>query len=67
METFDSSGRVLPVGAADQGIVSKKISDKDGQGQGPRQHPHKKVAPVQISEKDDEERQTGDHVIDIIV
>jgi hypothetical protein len=67
METFDSPGRILPVGAADQGIVSKKIADKDGQGQGPRQHPHKKVAPVPIPGKDNEERQTEDHVIDIIV
>jgi hypothetical protein len=67
METFDSPGRIAPVAAADQGIVSKKITDKEGQGQGPRQHPQKKVAPVPIPEKDDEERQTEDHVIDIVV
>jgi|YelNatPaOPRAMG01_1025707.scaffolds.fasta_scaffold00267_26 hypothetical protein len=67
METFDSPGRILPVGSADQGIVSKKIADKDGQGQGLRQHPQKKVAPVPSPEKDEEERQAKDHVIDIIV
>jgi hypothetical protein len=67
METFDSSGRVSPVGAADQGIVSKKITDKEGQGQGLRQQHQKKVEPVQIPEKDDEDPQTEDHVIDIIV
>jgi hypothetical protein len=67
MENFDSPGGVLPVGAVDQGIVSKKITDKDGQGQGSRQHPHKRVAPVQTSEEKDEERQAEDHVIDIVV
>jgi hypothetical protein len=67
METFDSPAGVSPIVAADQSIVSKKITDKDGQGQGPRQHPHKKVAPVQIPEKEDGESQTEDHVIDIIV
>ena len=67
METFDSPGGILPVGAADQGVVSKKIKDKEGQGQGPRQHLQKKVAPVQIPEKDDEEKQAEDHMIDIIV
>ena len=67
METFDSQGRVSPVVAVDQGIVSKKITDKEGQGQGPRQQHQKKVAPVQIPEKDDGDTQTEDHVIDIIV
>jgi hypothetical protein len=67
METFDSSERISPVGAADQGIVSKKIKDKEGQEQGPRQQTQKRVAPVQIPEKDNEESQTEDHVIDIIV
>jgi hypothetical protein len=67
MDTFDSPGKVLPVGSADQGIVRKNIADKDGQGQGPRQHLQKKVAPVPTSGKDGEERQTEYHVIDIIV
>ena len=67
METFDSQGRILPIGAADQGIVSKKITDKDGQGQSPRYQPQKKVAPVQLPEKNDEESQPEDHVIDILV
>jgi hypothetical protein len=65
METFDSPGGVLPIGAADQGVVSKKVTDKEGQG--PRHQPQKKVAPVQTPEKDDEDTQTEDHVIDIIV
>jgi hypothetical protein len=67
METFDSPGRISAVGAADQGIVSKKITDKDDQGQGPRQQPQKKVAPVQIPEKEDGDSQAEDHVIDIVV
>ena len=67
MENFDSPGRIAPVAAADQGIVSKKIADKDGQGERPPQHPPKKVASVPIPEKDDEERQAEDHVIDIVV
>jgi hypothetical protein len=67
MDTFDSQGRVSPIAAADQGIVSKKIADKEGQEQGFRQQHQKKVAPVQIPEQDDEDKQTEDHVIDIIV
>jgi len=67
METFDSQGRILPIGAADQGIVSKKITDKEGQGQGPRYQPQKNVASNQLPEKEDGETQTEDHVIDILV
>ena len=67
MDTFDSQGRIIPIGAADQGIVSKKITDKDGQGQGPRYQPQKKVAPVQPPEEGDGDTETEDHVIDIIV
>jgi hypothetical protein len=65
MDTFDSPGSILPIGSVDQGIVSKKVTDKEGQG--PRQQPQKKAAPVQIPEEDDEESQKEDHVIDIIV
>jgi len=67
METFDSPGGVLPIGAADQDIVTRKIADKDGQGQESRQPPKKKVVPVQLSEEDNEEKQTAEHVIDIVV
>ena len=67
METFDSQGGILPIGAADQGIVSKKITNKDGQGQGPRYQPLNKVASVPLPEKEDEETRTEDHAIDIIV
>ena len=67
METFDSPGGILPIGAADQSIVSKKITNKDGQGQGPRYQPLNKVASVPLPEKDDEETRTEDHAIDIIV
>jgi hypothetical protein len=68
METFDSSGRIVPIGATDQGIVSKKVTDKGGQGgQGSRHQLQKKDEPVQIPERDDEDTQTEDHVIDIIV
>lgn len=67
METFDSPGRVLPIGATDQGIVSKKISDKDGQEQGSRHLHQKKGVPEQVPENDEEDTQTENHVIDIIV
>ena len=67
METFDSPGGILPIGAADQGIVSKKITNKEGQGQGPRYQPPKKVASVQLPEREDEETRMEDHTIDIIV
>ena len=67
METFDSPGRVAPIGSADQGIVSKKISDKDGQGQGSGHLHQKKVAPEQVPENDEEDTPTENHVIDIIV
>ena len=67
MDAFDSQGRILPVGAADQGIVSKKISDKGGQGQGPKYQPQKKAASVQLPEKEEKDAETEDHVIDIVV
>ena len=66
METFDSKGSVLPVGAPDQGIVSKKIADKDGQGQGNRHQNQKKAEPVQLPEEE-EDIQTEKHAIDIVV
>jgi hypothetical protein len=66
MDTFDSQGKVSPVGAADQGIVSKKITGKDGQGDGTRQQLRQKSASVQVPEET-EDTQTEKHVIDIIV
>lgn len=67
METFDSQGKISPIGAAEQGIVSKKITEKDGQGQRSRHQPPKKVSPLQLPEEPDEHTPTEDHVIDIIV
>jgi hypothetical protein len=67
METFDSQGKIMPIGAADQGIVSKKITDKDGQEQGPRYHPQKKVASSQPPEEGDAKADKENHVIDIVV
>jgi hypothetical protein len=67
METFDSQGRILPIGAADQGIVSKKVADKNGQGQGPQPQPRKKAAPAQPPEEKAEETLREDHAIDILV
>jgi hypothetical protein len=67
MDTFDSQGRVSPIRAADQDLVSKKIEDKEGQGQGFQHHHQKKVEPAQIPEQEDENKQTDDHIIDIIV
>lgn len=66
METFDSRGKIAPIGAADQGLVSKKITEKEGQGQGARQRPMNKVAPLQPEEVD-EHTPTENHVIDILV
>jgi len=66
MDTFDSKGTVTPVGAADQNIVSKKIADKNGQGQGPRNQPPKK-APPEPPLEEDEDTQTEKHAIDIVV
>ncbi len=66
METFDSQGRLLPIGAVGQGIVSKKITDKDEREQGTRHRQQKKAEPLQPPEKDDDYH-TESHVIDIVV
>ena len=66
METIDSQGTVTPIAATDQDIVSKKIADKNGQGQGPRNQPQKKTAPAQPS-GEDEDTQAEKHAIDIVV
>jgi hypothetical protein len=66
METFDSQGKVLPIGAADQGILSKKITDKDGQRQAAQDQRKKKAASLELPEKD-AEPQTENHLIDIVV
>ena len=66
METFDSQGRISPIGAADQGIVSKKIADKRGQGQAALSQPRKKMSPAEPEEQDGE-TQKEDHAIDILV
>jgi hypothetical protein len=66
METFDSPGRVLPVGTTDQNIVSKKITDKDGQGQSSRHQQQKSAGSLHPEDKD-EDTNTAKHVIDIIV
>lgn len=67
METFDSQGKIPPIGATDQGILSKKIADNDAQGKASRQPLRKKVAPPQHSEEPDEPASKEEHVIDIIV
>lgn len=66
METFDSQGRILPVGPADQNMVSQKITDKEGQGQGLRHQKQKSAGSDHGAEKD-ENTKTTEHVIDIIV
>ncbi len=66
METFDSHGQVLPIGAADQGMVSKKVSDKDGQGQAAQGRLKKKSVTPPLPEEE-AEPQTTDHLIDIVV
>jgi hypothetical protein len=66
METFDSPGKVLPIGAADQGIVSKKVTDKDGQGQAAQGRLKRKAAPPQLPEED-ADPETESHLIDIVV
>jgi len=66
MDTFDSKGTVTPIGAADQSMVSKKIADKNGQGQGPRNQLPKKAPPAAPLEEDGD-TQTEKHAIDIVV
>jgi hypothetical protein len=66
METFDSHGQVLPIGAADQGIVSKKVTDKEGQGQAAQGRLKKKAAPPELPEEE-AEPQEKNHLIDIKV
>ena len=51
MENFDSPGRIAPVAAADQGIVSKKSRTKMVRGKGPRNTPKKKLRRFQSRKK----------------
>jgi hypothetical protein len=66
MDTFDSKGTVLPIGVTDQGIISKKVADKNGQGQGPRQQQPKETATLPLPDEG-EDNQTEKHAIDILV
>jgi hypothetical protein len=66
MDTFDSKGTVLPIGGTDQGIISKKVADKNGQGEGPRQQQQKKTPTIPPPEEG-EDNQTEKHAIDILV
>jgi hypothetical protein len=67
MESFDSQGKIMSIGTAGQEIVSKKIVDKDGQGQGSRYQPQKKVASSQPAKEGETKADKENHVIDIIV
>lgn len=67
MESFDAQGKIMPIGAADQGIVSKKIADKDGQGQGSRYQPERKAATSQPAREGEAKADKENHVIDIVV
>lgn len=66
MDTFDSQGNVLPIGTNEQNIISKKIANKNGQGQTPRYQQQKKTASIRHPEED-EDTQTEKHAIDILV
>ena len=66
MDTFDSKGTVLPIGATEHGIISKKVADKNGQDQGPRQQHQKKTA-TNPPPEEGEDTQTEKHAIDILV
>jgi hypothetical protein len=66
MDTVDSKGTVLPIGATEHGIISKKVADKNGQGQGPGQQLRKKTATIPPPEEG-EDTQTEKHAIDIVV
>ena len=66
MDTFDSKGTVLPIGATEHGIISKKVEDKNGQGQSPREQLRKKTATIPPLEEG-EDTQTEKHAIDILV
>jgi|UniRef100_A0A7C3UXB9 hypothetical protein len=67
MEAFDSQGKIPPIGAADQGIVSKKIADQEGPGQGSRRPLPRKAATPQPAEEPEEPTVQAEHVIDIVV
>lgn len=66
MDSIDSQGTVPPIAATDQDIVTKKIAQKNGQGQGAGNQPRKKAAPDRPPEEDDDTR-TEKHAIDIVV
>ncbi|MGQ9687607.1 MAG: hypothetical protein ACUVXF_02290 [Desulfobaccales bacterium] len=66
MDTFDSQGKVLPIGAADQGILTKKVTDKEGQKQAPQGQQEKKAASPQPPEEEMESPR-GNRLIDIVV
>jgi len=66
MDTIDSQGTVTPIKTTEQDIVSKKIADKNGQGQSPGNQPRKKAVPDRPPEED-EDIQTEKHAIDIVV
>jgi hypothetical protein len=67
MESFDSQGKIMSIGTAGQEIVSKKIADKEGQGQGPRYQPQKKAASSQPAQDGEAKADQENHVIDIVV
>lgn len=66
MDTIDSQGTVTPIKTNEQDILTKKIANKNGQGQGQGNQPRKKAAPEQPP-GEDEDNQTEKHAIDIVV
>lgn len=66
MDTVDSPGRITPLTTAEESMVSKKVEDKDSQGQGPHYPRRQKATKSQPSEEG-EETQVEKQVIDIVV
>lgn len=66
METFDSQGKIPPVIAVDQGLVSKKVVDKEGPGQ--RSLPPRRLKTANAQKANAlEDNQEEPHHIDIRV
>lgn len=65
MDNIDSLGKIFPPAAA-QGLLSKPVTDKDGQGPAPEFPPRERQVHPKPPEED-EKAQAADQLIDIIV
>lgn len=66
MELFDSQGRVIPISAADEGLVTKKVADQPGQRQNPPEA-RKRKEPPSLDAEEEKPAAGEHHLIDIVV